>query len=49
MVLVTDTPAIEGIVSTGMRFERAQELGLVRLYGSTAQIGAARAWLGSAQ
>ena len=48
-VLVTDTPAIEAIVGAGMRFERAQELGLVRLYGSAAQVGAVQAWLGSAQ
>jgi hypothetical protein len=48
VVLVTDTPAIEAIVSAGMRFERAQELGLVRLYGSAAQVGAVQAWLGSA-
>ncbi len=48
VVLVTDTPAIEAIVSAGMRFERAQELGLVRLYGSAAQLGAVQAWLGSA-
>jgi hypothetical protein len=47
VVLVTDTPAIEAIVGAGMRFERAQELGLVRLYGSAAQVGAVRAWLGS--
>jgi len=48
VVLVTDTPAIEAIVGAGMRFERAQQLGLVRLYGSVAQVGAAQAWLGSA-
>jgi hypothetical protein len=48
VVLVTDTPAIEAIVGAGMRFERAQELGLVRLYGSAAQVGAVQAWLGSA-
>jgi hypothetical protein len=48
VVLVTETPAIEAIVSAGMRFERAQELGLVRLYGSAAQVGAVQAWLGSA-
>lgn len=48
VVLVTDTPAIEAIIGAGMRFERAQQLGLVRLYGSVAQVGAAQAWLGSA-
>ena len=48
VVLVTDTPAIEAIVGAGMRFERAQELGVVRLYGSAAQVGAVQAWLGSA-
>jgi hypothetical protein len=48
VVVVTDTPAIEAIVGAGMRFERAQELGLVRLYGSAAQVGAVQAWLGSA-
>lgn len=48
VVLVTDTPAIEAIVSAGMRLERAQALGLVRLYGSAAQVGAVQAWLGSA-
>jgi hypothetical protein len=48
VVLVTDTPAIEAIVGAGMRFARAQELGLVRLYGSAAQVGAVQAWLGSA-
>ena len=48
VVLVTDTPAIEAIVGGGMRFERAQELGLVRLYGSAAQVGAVQAWLASA-
>jgi hypothetical protein len=47
VVLVTDTPAIEAIVGAGMRFERAQQLGLVRLYGSAAQVDAAQAWLGS--
>jgi hypothetical protein len=47
VVLVTDTAAIEAIVSARMRFERAQQLGLLRLYGSAAQIGAAQAWLGS--
>jgi len=49
VVLVTDTPAIEAIVGAGMRFERAQALGLVRLYGSAVQVGAVQAWLGSAQ
>ena len=49
VVLVTDTPAIEAIVGGQMRFERALELGLVRLYGGTAQVGAVQAWLGSAQ
>lgn len=48
VVLVTDTAAIEAIVGAGMRFERAQELGLVLLYGSAAQVRAAQAWLGSA-
>ncbi len=48
VVLVTDTPAIEAILIGGMRFERAQELGLVRLYGSSTQVGAVQAWLGSA-
>jgi len=48
VVLVTDTPAIEAIVGAGMRFDRAQQLGLVRLYGSAAQVGAVQAWLGSA-
>ncbi len=48
VVLVTDTPAVEAIVSAGMGFERAQDLGLVRLYGSPAQVGAVQAWLGSA-
>jgi len=48
VVLVTDTAAIEAIVSSRMRFERAQQLGLVRLYGSAAQVGAVQAWLGSA-
>lgn len=48
VVLVTDTAAIEAIVGAGMRFERAQELGLVRLYGSAAQVGAVQAWVGSA-
>ena len=48
VVLVTDTPAIEAIVGAGMRFARAQELGLVRLYGSAAQVAAVRGWLGSA-
>jgi hypothetical protein len=48
VVLVTDTPAIEAIVGAGMRFERAQELGVVRLYGSVAQVGAVQAWLESA-
>jgi hypothetical protein len=48
VVLVTDTPAIEAIVGARMRFERAQELGLVRLYGSAAQVAAVRGWLGSA-
>lgn len=47
VVLVTDTPAIEAIVGAGMRFERAQELGVARLYGSPAQVGAVQAWLGS--
>jgi hypothetical protein len=47
VVLVTDTPAIEAIVSAGMGFERAQELGLVRLYGPAVQISAVQAWLGS--
>jgi hypothetical protein len=47
VVLVTDTPAIEAIVGTGMRFERAQELGLVRLYGSAAKVAAVQAWLRS--
>jgi hypothetical protein len=49
VVLVTDTPAIEAIVGGQMRFERALELGLVRLYGSASQVGAVQAWLGSAQ
>ena len=49
VVLVTDTAAVEAIVGAGMRFERAQELGLVRLYGSAAQVSAVQAWLGSAQ
>jgi len=48
VVLVTDTAAIEAIVGSRMRFERAQELGLVRLYGSAARVGAVQAWLGSA-
>jgi hypothetical protein len=48
VVLVTDTAAIEAIVGAGMRFERAQELGLVRLYGSASQVSAVQAWLGSA-
>jgi len=48
VVLVTDTPAIEAIVGAGMRFARAQELGLVRLYGSAAQVSAVQAWLGLA-
>ena len=45
VVMVTDTPAIEAIVGAGMGFERALELGLVRLYGPAAQVGAAQAWL----
>ena len=45
VVLVTDTPALEAIVGAGMGFERALELGLVRLYGPAAQVGAAQAWL----
>lgn len=45
VVLVTDTAAIEAIVGAGMRFERAQELGLVRLYGNAARVGAVQAWL----
>jgi hypothetical protein len=49
VVLVTDTPALEAIVGAGMGFEQALELGLVRLYGPAAQVGAAQAWLGSAQ
>jgi hypothetical protein len=49
VVLVTDTPAIEAIVGGNMRFERALELGLVRLYGSASQVGALQAWLGSAK
>ena len=49
VVLVTDTAAVEAIVGAGMRFERAQELGLVRLYGSAAQVSAVQAWLGSEQ
>jgi len=48
VVLVTDTPAIEAIVGAGMRFARAQELGLVRLSGSAAQVSAVQAWLGLA-
>jgi hypothetical protein len=48
VVLVTDAPAIQAIVSGGMGFERAEQLGLVRLYGSAAQVGAVQAWLGSA-
>jgi len=47
VVLVTDTPAIEAIVGAGMSFERAQQLGLVRLYGPAVQVGAVQAWLGS--
>ena len=49
VVLVTDTPAVEAIVSGQLRFERALELGVVRLYGSAALVGAVQAWLGSAQ
>jgi len=49
VVLVTDTPALEALVGGGMGFEQALELGLVRLYGPAAQVGAAQAWLGSAQ
>lgn len=45
VVLVTDTPALEALVGAGMGFERALELGLVRLYGPEAQVGAAQAWL----
>jgi hypothetical protein len=45
VVLVTDTPALEAIVGAGMGFERALELGLVRLYGPAAQVGGAQAWL----
>ena len=48
LLLVTDAPAIQAIVSGGMGFERAEQLGLVRLYGSAAQVGAVQAWLGSA-
>jgi hypothetical protein len=44
VVLVTDTPALEAIVGAGMGFEQALELGLVRFYGSAAQVGAAQAW-----
>jgi len=49
VVLVTDTPALEAIVGAGMGFEQALELGLVRLYGPEAQVGAAQAWLSATQ
>jgi hypothetical protein len=45
VVLVTDTPALEALVGAGMGFERALELGLVRLYGPEAKVGAVQAWL----
>lgn len=45
VVIVTDTPAVEAIAVAGMGFERAIELGLVRLYGPEAQVVAARTLL----
>jgi hypothetical protein len=49
VVLVTDTPALEAIVGAGMAFDRALALGLVRLYGSQTEVGAAQAWLSGAR
>jgi hypothetical protein len=48
-VIVTDTPAIEAIVGVGMSFEHAVELGLVRLYGPSEQVGALQTWLAAAE
>lgn len=45
VVMVTDTPAIEAIVGGAMDFERAVELGLVRMYGAPAQVVALQTWL----
>ena len=45
VVIVTDTPAVEAVAVAGMGFERAIELGLVRLYGPEPQVVAARTLL----
>ncbi len=47
VVMVTDLPVLAAIVEGGMRFERALELGLVRLYGAPARVAAAQAWFAS--
>jgi hypothetical protein len=45
IVLVTDTPAINALVSGGLDFSEALALGLFRLYGDAAKIDATRRWL----
>lgn len=45
VVLVTDTPVIEAIASGSLGFERALEIGVVRLYGPASRVASLQSWL----